>query len=107
MTIKTCFVDASGFLCDYKTGDTIRRATTAEQAESESAGATGAFACDTYALGAWAIHNTQTGADFGIYAGATEADALDAMARDAGYVSHAAACEVAPAMAGELRVEAM
>lgn len=39
----TCYVDASGYLCNYRTGETIRRATAEEQAESESAGPTGAI----------------------------------------------------------------
>ncbi len=36
------------------------------------------------------ITQTASGADLGIYEGATEADALDALARDAGYDSYAA-----------------
>ena len=42
----------------------------------------------------WAIHSAYV--DMGIYEGDTEEDALDAMARDAGYEDFARACEVAP-----------
>lgn len=37
----------------------------------------------------YTITNTKSGATIGIYEGATEAEALDAMARDAGYESYA------------------
>ena len=34
------------------------------------------------------------GVDMGVYEGETEAEALDAMARDAGYADYADACDV-------------
>lgn len=40
------------------------------------------------------ISNRSSGAELGVYEGETEAEALDAMARDAGYDSFAAACVV-------------
>ena len=48
------------------------------------------------------IENTLSGVDLGAYEGATEAEALDAMARDAGYTDYAEAQSVAPAAYGEI-----
>ena len=48
------------------------------------------------------IENTLSGVVLGDYEGQTPADALDAMARDAGYSDYAQACEVAPAEPGEI-----
>ena len=50
------------------------------------------------------IENTISGVILGDYEGATEAEALDAMARDAGYSDYAACCEVAPAKEGEISI---
>jgi hypothetical protein len=50
------------------------------------------------------IHNRNSGLTLGVYEANSEADALDAMARDAGYADYADLCEVAPASEGEIVV---
>ena len=52
----------------------------------------------------WQIENGVSAVVLGVYEGATEHEALDAMAKDAGYADYAAACEVQPAGDGELHV---
>ena len=49
----------------------------------------------------WTIENPTSGVVLGTYEGETEAEALDELARDAGYRDNAEACEVS---AGELTV---
>lgn len=50
------------------------------------------------------ITNTKSGFVLGRYDAETEAEALEIMARDAGYKTYAEACEVAPAEDGEIVV---
>lgn len=50
------------------------------------------------------ITSAASGADLGNYSGETKADALDAMARDAGYSSYAECCEVTGAERGDIIV---
>lgn len=52
----------------------------------------------------WRIRNTSTAVVLGDYPGATAAEALDAMAKDAGYPSYASACEEVPVAEGEIEV---
>ncbi len=53
------------------------------------------------------VQNTSSGIILGVYEAATEADALEMMARDAGYGSYAEACAGAPCRDGELIVKAI
>ena len=50
------------------------------------------------------IENTRSGVVLGEYEGDTAENALDTMARDAGYADYAACCEVAPVADGEILV---
>lgn len=50
------------------------------------------------------IFNSASGVDLGTYEAATAAEALDAMARDAGYADYAACCEAVPAGKDDLKV---
>ncbi len=52
------------------------------------------------------ITNIVSGMIFGEYEGITPTDALDALARDAGYADYAAASDVVPAKDDEILVEA-
>lgn len=55
-------------------------------------------------MATYTIENTRSGVVFGEYEGTSEADALDSMARDAGYADYAKCCEVAPVADGEIVV---
>lgn len=50
------------------------------------------------------IENTMTGAFLGVYEGADEAAALDAMAQDAGYADYADVTDQMPVEEGEIAV---
>lgn len=51
------------------------------------------------------ISNITSGAYLGSYSAETEAEALDALARDSGYTDYAEACTVSPSKEGEILVE--
>lgn len=53
------------------------------------------------------ISNTISGANLGVYDAASVTEALDAMARDAGYQDYASLCEEVPAEQGEILVSAV
>ena len=50
------------------------------------------------------IFNIISGTSLGEYIAENPSDALDAMARDAGYKNYADACDVAPVLADEITV---
>ncbi len=50
------------------------------------------------------IENTKSGLELGVYEGSSKEDALDALARDAGYDDYDHALYVAPASEGEILV---
>jgi hypothetical protein len=56
---------------------------------------------------AYQITNRISGEILGVYRGISEDDALDAMARDAGYADYAACCAAAPAEEGEIQITEM
>lgn len=51
------------------------------------------------------IENLYSGHVFGIYEGGSKKEALDALARDAGYEDYEDMCEVAPVRPGEISVK--
>ena len=55
-------------------------------------------------MATYQIENTRSGVILGEYEASSEAEALNAMARDAGYADYAACCEVAPVSDGEIVV---
>lgn len=55
-------------------------------------------------MNTYRITNMTSGLTLGDYEGATSADALDTMARDAGYADHAAMCAVTESDGSDLRV---
>jgi len=55
-------------------------------------------------MNTYKITNTVSGADLGTYEAEGKAQALDAMARDAGYDTYEALCLEVPALEGEIKV---
>ena len=51
------------------------------------------------------IENLDSGHVFGIYEGGSKKEALDALARDAGYEDYEDMCEVTPVRPGEISVK--
>lgn len=58
-------------------------------------------------MNTYMIENTKSGRVIGQYDASSQADALEVMARDAGYSDYAACCEVAPVADDEIRVTEM
>lgn len=58
-------------------------------------------------MGHYKIENLHGGMDLGVYEGNSENEALDAMARDAGYDSYEHLQATAPAPPGEIHVTAV
>lgn len=55
-------------------------------------------------MATFCVENTKSGLIIGFYQGETPAQALDAMARDAGYDDYSHCCDVAQVAEGEIRV---
>ncbi len=50
----------------------------------------------------WTISNTESGITLGVFEAASEAEALDVWARDAGYTCYAEAIAIVPVARGEI-----
>lgn len=53
----------------------------------------------------WNISNTTSGLELGVYEGVTREEALDAMARDAGYESFADSCKTCGDDGSDIKAE--